>query len=149
MTTQLSEHFTLAELTVSAAAARKGLHNVPPLVELANLKATARRMEEVRTLLGKPVLVLSGYRSPTVNRLVGGSRTSAHMSGHAVDFICPAFGSAPQVAAFLAEHLTDFDQIIDEFGEWVHVGFGPGQRLQKLTARRVGGKTRYSPGITA
>jgi hypothetical protein len=149
MTTYLSEHFTLEELTVSAAATRKGLHNNPPLVELANLKATARQMEEVRTLLGHPVLVLSGYRSPAVNRLVKGSRTSAHMSGHAVDFICPGFGSAPQVASFLAAHLTSYDQIIDEFGEWVHVGFGPGLRLQKLTARRVGGKTRYTPGITA
>lgn len=149
MTTHLSEHFSLEELTVSASGARKGLHNVPPPAELANLRVTAQRMEEVRTLLGKPVLVLSGYRSPATNRLVGGSLTSAHMSGHAVDFICPGFGSAPQVAAFLAQHLASYDQIIDEFGDWVHIGFGPGLRLQKRTARRVGGKTQYTPGIAA
>jgi zinc D-Ala-D-Ala carboxypeptidase len=82
-----------------------------------------------------------------VNRAVGGSRTSAHRTGHAVDFVCPAFGTPAQVAAHLAKHLTNFDQLIEEFGGWVHVGFGPGQRGQLLTARKVGGRTRYTQGI--
>lgn len=147
MTTKLSDHFTLEELTVSNSGARAGLSNIPSGEHLANLTQTARRMEEVRALLGKPITVHSGYRSPAVNKLVGGSATSAHCSGHAVDFICPGFGSSKTVAEFLAERLTNYDQIIEEFGQWVHVGFGPGKRGQKLTARHVGGKTVYTPGI--
>lgn len=148
MSQQLSDHFSLAELTVSATAARRGLSNVPPAEILNTLFLTADRMERVRALLGgHPIIVLSGYRSPAVNRAVRGSRTSAHMSGHAVDFICPRFGPPAKAAAYLARHLKGFDQVIEEFGEWIHVGFGPGQRGQTLTARRVGGRTVYSEGI--
>ena len=145
---RLSDHFSLAEMTVSATAARKGLVNVAPPEIVDALILTADRMEKVRALLGdNPITVLSGYRSPAVNKAVGGSKTSAHMTGHAVDFICPRFGTPAQVAAHLAKHLTGFDQIIEEFGEWVHVGFGPGKRRELLTARKVGGRTQYKPGI--
>lgn len=148
MTQRLSAHFTLAEMTASATAARKGIANVAPPEIVDTLILTADRMEKVRALLGgNPVRVLSGYRSPAVNRAVGGSRSSAHMTGHAVDFICPGFGTPGQVAAHLAKHLTHFDQIIEEFGHWVHIGFGPGQRRQLLTARKLGGRTRYTQGI--
>lgn len=145
---RLSDHFSLAELTVSATAARRGISNVPPPLVIDTLILTADRMEKVRALLGdKPIIVLSGYRSPAVNAAVGGSKSSAHMTGHAVDFICPRFGTPAQVTAHLAKHLTGFDQLIEEFGDWVHVGFGPGRRGQKLTARKVNGRTVYSPGI--
>lgn len=145
---RLSDHFTLAELTVSAAAARKGLDNTPPPEIVDQLILTADRMEKVRALLGgHPIRVTSGYRSPAVNKAVGGSATSAHRTGHAVDFTCPGFGTPAQVAAHLAKHLKGFDQIIEEFGQWVHVGFGPGQRGELLTARKVGGRTKYTQGI--
>ncbi len=145
---RLSDHFSLAELTVSATAARRGISNVPPPLVIDTLILTADRMEKVRALLGdKPIIVLSGYRSPAVNAAVGGSKSSAHMTGHAVDFICPRFGTPAQVAAHLAKHLTGFDQLIEEFGDWVHVGFGPGRRGEKLTARKVNGRTVYSPGV--
>lgn len=144
----LTKHFTLAELTISAAGARKGLSNKPTPTVLAILRQTAARMEEIRALLGnKPILITSGYRSDAVNKLVGGSKTSAHVLGWAIDFTCPAFGTSAQVAAHVAKHLRGFDQIIEEFGQWVHVGFGPGQRGQKLTARKVAGRTVYKPGI--
>lgn len=148
MTQRLSAHFTLAEMTRSATAARKGLSNVAPPAIVDQLILTADRMEGVRVLLdGQPIRILSAYRSPEVNRAVGGSRKSAHMTGHAVDFTCPGFGSPAAVAAHLAKHLRGFDQVIEEFGDWVHVGFGPGQRMQALTARKVGGRTVYTPGI--
>lgn len=144
----LTKHFTLAELTTSAAGTRKGLSNKPTPAVLAILRQTAQRMEEVRALLGnRPIIITSGFRSDAVNRLVGGSKTSAHTLGHAVDFTCPGFGTPAQVAAHLARHLRGYDQIIEEFGQWVHVGFGPGQRGQKLTARKVAGRTVYKPGI--
>lgn len=147
---KLSDHFTWQEMTVSATAARLGMKNVPPAVVQDTLILTADYMERVRTLLGnRPIIVLSGYRSPAVNRAVGGSASSAHMSGHAVDFICPGFGSARQVALHLAKVLPpdSYDQIIEEFDQWVHIGWGPRKRGQQLTARKVKGKTVYTPGI--
>ncbi len=145
---RLTPHFTLAELTISATAARKGIRNTPTPAALVVLRRTAQRMEEARALLGgRPIVVTSGYRSEAVNRLVGGSKTSAHMTGHAVDFTCPGFGTPAQVAAHLAKHLKGFDQIIEEFGQWVHIGFGPGQRGQLLTARKVAGRTVMKTGI--
>jgi hypothetical protein len=146
--TRLSAHFTLAELTASNTAARKGIPNIAPPEIVDTLTLTADRMEKVRALLGnKPIRILSGYRSPAVNKAVGGSKNSAHMTGHAIDFTCDGFGTPAQVAKFLSLHLTAYDQIIEEFGEWVHIGFGPGRRMQLLTARKVGGRTRYTPGI--
>lgn len=145
---KLSPNFHLSEMTISAAAARAGVSNVPPAPTLAIMRQTAARMEEVRRLLGnKPIIITSCYRSPAVNKLVGGSASSAHMTGHAVDFTCPKFGTPAQVAAHLARHLRGYDQIIEEFGQWVHIGFGPGQRAQKLTARKVAGRTVYTVGI--
>lgn len=145
---QLSPHFHLSELTVSQTAARRGIPNSPDAAMIAQLKRTAARMEQVRAILGSnPILISSGYRSPAVNKAVRGSRTSAHMTGHAVDFTCPGFGSPYQVALKLSQELPDFDQLIQEFGQWVHVGFGPGQRNQLLTAAKVNGRTVYSPGI--
>lgn len=144
----LTEHFTLAELTISATATRKGIRNTPTAAALVVLIKTAQRMEEVRRLLGNhPISITSGYRSLAVNTLVGGSKTSAHMTGHAVDFTCPGFGTPAKVAAHLERHLRGFDQIIEEFGQWVHIGFGPGQRGQLLTARKVRGRTVMTAGI--
>ncbi len=141
---RLSQNFSLAEMTHSATAARRGLSNAPTDYALGALRITAERMETVRTLLGdKPISVLSGYRSPEVNKAVRGSKNSAHMSGLAVDFICPGFGSPREIVEHLAAHMGEFDQIIEEFGEWVHIGFGPGKRRQVLTARKVDGKTTY------
>ena len=93
-TTMLTPHFTLDEFTASQTAARMGLPNMPSGQEMANLQRTAETMEKVRTILGdKPVLISSGYRSPAVNAAVGGASNSAHMSGLAVDFTAPGFGS--------------------------------------------------------
>lgn len=145
---QLSQHFTLAEFTASNTARRKGIPNNPPPAILDQLILTADRMEGVRSLLGdRPIQILSVYRSPAVNRAVGGSASSAHMTGHAVDFVCPAFGTPGQVASRLSKTLIGFDQLIEEFGGWVHVGFGPGQRGQLLTARKQGRRTVYLSGI--
>ena len=147
---RLSPHFTLAELTHSNTASRLSIPNVPPASIITQLRNTASQMERVRELLGgRPILISSGYRSDAVNKAVGGSTTSAHRTGHAVDFTCPSFGSPAKVAAHLAKNLpaSSYDQIIEEFGQWIHIGFGPGKRGQKLTARKVSGKTKYTSGI--
>lgn len=142
---QLSEHFSLAEMTASETAARKGIDNTPGPEVLAALKIAAKGMERVRGLLGQPIHVNSGYRSPALNRAIGGSKTSAHCLGYAVDFICPGFGSPLEVCKAINTSLIDFDQLIWEAGEWTHISFEPRLRHQVLTMR--GGK--YLPGLAA
>ena len=129
--TQLTEHFTLEEFTDSQTAARKGIPNVPPIgsPDRANLQRTAETMEEVRTLLGdKPILISSGYRSPAVNSAVGGSKNSAHMSGLAVDFSCPGYGTPRAVCVALSPHMKKLgiDQLIHEYDTWIHLGLSAG-----------------------
>ena len=145
--TALSRHFTLGELTVSQWAARRGVSNVPPPVELGNLRVTAAAMEEVRRVLGhKPILVSSGYRSPAVNRAVGGARKSAHLSGWAIDFTCPGFGSDLVVCRAIEASDVRYDQLILEYPPhgWVHISFAPPLRRQELT-KHVG--TAYLAGF--
>jgi zinc D-Ala-D-Ala carboxypeptidase len=125
--TQLTPHFTLEEFTDSQTAARKGIVNVPRenSQERRNLLKVAETMEKVRSLLGdKPILISSGYRSPIVNAAVGGSKSSAHMSGLAVDFSCPGFGTPRQICKALEAHMVELriDQLIHEFNTWVHLG---------------------------
>jgi Peptidase M15 len=97
---QISEHFTLEELSFSEAAARLGLDNTPIPIVITNLGLVATVMERIRTLLGdRPIVVHSGYRSAEVNQAVGGVVTSAHCHGLACDFVCPAFGTSAEVGA--------------------------------------------------
>jgi zinc D-Ala-D-Ala carboxypeptidase len=121
--THLTPNFTLEEFTVSETAARKGINNVPS--DMKNLQWTAEVMERVRTILGdKPIFISSGYRSPKVNMAVGGSKESAHMSGLAVDFYCPDFGTPLQICKELEPHMQELgvDQLIHEYNTWVHLG---------------------------
>lgn len=134
----LSPHFTLEELTVSQAAARAGLDNTPPPEMVDALRRTAQLLEQVRALLGKPILVSSGYRAPQVNRAVGGAANSAHMLGCAADFSCPAFGSPLEVAREIAQSDIVFDQLIHEFRAWVHIAWSPQPRRMVLTIDAAG-----------
>lgn len=148
----LSQHFTLDELTASQTAERRRIDNTPTEAVLTNLYGLAERLEIVRGILGgRPMLISSGYRSPALNVAVGGSRTSAHMQGLAADFTCPGFGTPLDICKRLAQHADelDFDQIIQE-GTWVHFGLAaPGKtpRRQVLTANFNAGGTTYSQGL--
>ena len=100
----LTANFSLIEFTHSNTAKRRGIDNTPPPAVLVRLRHTAKMMEVVRSILGAPVMVSSGYRSPDLNVAVGGSRTSDHVTGNAVDFVCPRFGSPFEVCQELARH---------------------------------------------
>lgn len=130
---RISPHFTLEEMTLSQTASRLGLDNTPPPEVVDHLVYVAAKMESVRTLLGSKVIVVSsGYRSPEVNKAVGGAADSAHMSGYAVDFICPEFGMPIAVCQEIAESALQFDQLIMELGRWVHISFAPTMRRQVM-----------------
>ena len=136
----LSRYFTLDEMTASQTAARKRIDNKPGPEILENLKDTCVQADRVRELLGFPMLVSSGYRSLKLNSAIGGSKTSSHVQGYAMDFICPGFGTPREVFDFLKKSMRDksikFDQLLLEFenspGAWVHLGFGPEMRGEVL-----------------
>ena len=137
MDMQISPHFTLSEFTRSQTATRAGLDNQPasPAV-IANLRRTAALLERVRTLLGdRAIFVDSGYRSPQVNGMVGGTGKSAHCDGRAVDFICPAFGTPKNICAAILESGLVFDQLIFE-GTWVHLAVSPARPDQSPVTPR-------------
>jgi zinc D-Ala-D-Ala carboxypeptidase len=143
----MTEHFTLSELSRSETAIRKGINNIIPAEYLPNAERVAKALEIVRAEFG-PVTVTSCYRGPELNRMVGGSPTSAHCFACAADFEC----SAPNidVAQWCAANIPDYDQVIYEFGAagWVHLGFTSGNpRKQTLTATKDRGKTVYIQGI--
>lgn len=148
---RFSPNFTLAELTVSQAGDRAGLRNVPVGTALDNLARLAVFLEGVRSLLfNAPILVSSGYRSPAVNNLVGGSFKSAHMQGLAADFIAPKYGRPKAICGAIAGSSLQFEQLIFE-GTWVHVAIpakGAIPRREVLTAVfRPGQATHYLKGL--
>ena len=117
----LSEHFTLEELTNSETAARNGWDNTPNATELANLVRLAAFLEEVKTVLGgKPVMINSAFRSKAVNDAVGSSDKSQHRVGCAADIRVPSMTPDEVVKAVIASGIK-YDQIIREFDRWTHI----------------------------
>lgn len=149
-TQQLSEHFTLAEFTYSQTASRMGLDNTPTTEAYVHLQKLADTMEKVRALCGSnPVTITSGYRSPEVNAACGGSATSAHMSGLAADFVIYGFGSSLDICKAIEPFMDDWDidQLIHEYGDWVHLGLCPKSeeaRCQALTINNSGTTTGFA-----
>ncbi len=143
---KLSDHFTLEEFIFSQTAIRHGIDNTPDKVVLARLKNTAAHMEIVREILGGPIRVSSAFRAPRLNVAVGGSKTSDHCKGDAIDFTCASFGNPYRVARELSRHKArlGYDQLIHEYGSWVHISFGPRRRNQDLS---IFSGTGYLPGI--
>lgn len=143
-----SKYFTLEEFTFSSTAVRKGINNKPDLIHLANLQALVTNiLDPLREALGKPIRITSGYRSPALNKAIGGSTTSQHSLGMAADIQVPGV-SVDDVVKKIIELKLPYDQLIHEFGEWTHVSFDPERgRRQELAATRVNGKTRYSPYV--
>jgi zinc D-Ala-D-Ala carboxypeptidase len=141
-TVMLSDHFSLQEFLYSETASRQGLNNTPTPEVLANLKQLADIMEQVRSICGdNPVTITSGYRSPEVNAACGGSSTSAHMSGLAADFIIPGFGDPLDVCKAIEPYMETLliDQVIHEYGDWIHLGLCDGEpRCQCLTITNSG-----------
>lgn len=143
----LTTNFTLEEMTASQEAVRRGIDNTPPHSAFLNLLRLCRFLEDVRTLLGKPLLVSSGYRSPELNKSIGGAKASHHMLGLAVDFICPGFGEPLAVCQKISGSILQYDQCINEFGRWVHLGIDDNNRREDLT-KSLGsnGRAKYDFG---
>jgi len=126
---RLTSHFSVEEFVASQTADRRDIDNSLTSNLLANARHTCEQLEQVRSLLGNlPVLISSGYRSPELNRAVGGSRGSQHMLAQAADFTCPGFGSVADIIDKIVQSDVPYDQLIREFATvpgrgWVHISF--------------------------
>lgn len=142
----LTPHFSLAELTASDTAVAKKIDNTAPPAVVANLTRLAGVLEQVRTLVGAPIKVSSGYRAPALNKAVGGAANSMHALGLAAD-ISTAAMTPKALARLIQQSDIQFDQLIYE-GTWVHIGLSTGKpRRQVLTAKFGPGGTTYVSGI--
>lgn len=112
----LSEHFLLEELTFTN---HREFDNTPNQLQINNLQRLAEFLETVRTLLGKPILIDSGFRSPEVNHAVGSTSVSQHLRGCAADIRVPGMTPAEVVKAIYDDDLP-YDQLILELG-WTHI----------------------------
>jgi zinc D-Ala-D-Ala carboxypeptidase len=154
--TQLTQNFSLHELTKSETAARHDMENNPGPAEIANLTELAGKvLQPIRDHYQKGVHINSGFRHPDVNAKVGGSKTSDHCKGQAADIEIPGVPNA-ELAEWIKDNL-EFRQLILEFytpgipdSGWVHVSFVDGDnKKQVMTATKKDGKTVYLPGLVA
>jgi hypothetical protein len=152
---QLSTNLSLAEVTRSETAKRRGISNMPTPEHIENFKKLAINIfQPIREHFGKPILISSGYRSAELNKAIGGSLSSQHCSGEAIDIDMDGTDiTNAQIFNYIKDNLN-FDQMIWEFGtdtnpDWVHVSFSASkpQRKQILVAKKVNGKTTYTPYV--
>lgn len=150
---QISKHLSLAEVSRSETAKRRGINNTPSGEHLENFKKLAENIfEPIREHFCVPIHISSGYRSKELNSAIGGSATSQHCSGEAIDIDMDGSASGitnAQVFNFIKDNIN-FDQLIWEFGsdsnpDWVHVSYESTgkQRKQILKAVKSNGKTVY------
>ena len=147
----ISKHISNKEGVYSRTALRLGIENEPNKEQLANMKLLAEEVfEPLRAYVGGPIKINSFFRSPELNKAIGGSTKSQHCHGQAID-LDDTFGRCTnaEMFEFIKEHL-DFDQIIWEFGDeanpdWVHVSYvSPEENRNRcLKAYKENGKTNY------
>lgn len=134
---KITKNFTLEELLRSATASRLSIPNTPSLSVTHNLILLCNHiLQPLRNAYGKPIIVNSGYRSPELNKAIGGAKNSQHMRGQAAD-IKGSCGTIPQENRHLFELIQKlnlpFDQLIDEKNySWIHVSFSDTPRHQVL-----------------
>ena len=150
---QLSKNLALAEVIRSETAKRKGISNMPTPQHIENFKKLAENVfQPIREHFGVPIHISSGYRSKALNTAVGGSLSSQHCSGEAIDIDMDGTAiTNKQIFDFIKDNLT-WDQMIWEFGtdanpDWVHVSYESTgkQRKQILKAVKSGKGTSYVP----
>ena len=148
----ISKHISYKEGVYSRTATRLNIKNNPNAEQMKNMIAIAEEVfEPLRAYVGGPIKINSFFRSPELNKAIGGSGKSQHCHGQAID-LDDTFGRCTnaEMFEFIREHL-DFDQMIWEFGnddnpDWVHVSYvsPKDNRNRCLLAYKDNGKTKYS-----
>lgn len=124
------KYFTLRELTASATASRLGIDNTPSPQAMNNLNALVTHLlDPLREKFGRPIYVNSGYRCPELNKAVGGSLTSQHLTGEAADITAGNKRENHRLYELLQSLKLPVDQAINECDySWIHVSYGPRHR---------------------
>lgn len=148
---KISEHITYAEAIHSNTAKRMGIENIPNEEQIANMFTIAEMIfQPLRSFVGGPIKITSFFRSPKLNQAIGGSKSSQHCKGQAMD-LDDVYGHKTNAEMFMyiRENL-DFDQLIWEFGDeenpnWIHVSYVDKQKNRNrcLKAYKDNGKTKY------
>ena len=131
---KLSKNFSLQEFQYSYTADSNGIDNTVPAYLYSNLKTLAERLQLIRDAINLPITISSGYRSPELNKLVGGAATSQHQLGLAADIVCSGL-SAQALYEVIVDLGISFDQLIIEKAggkEWVHISVQPAERNEKM-----------------
>ena len=148
----ISEHISYKESTRSTTAIRRGIDNTPNDEQLNNMELLAEKVfEPLRRWVGGPIKINSFFRSPELNKAIGGSTKSQHCHGQAID-IDDTYGKVANSEMYhYVKSNLDFDQMIWEFGDddnpdWVHISYVSEEdnRRRCLKAERKNGKTTYS-----
>ena len=147
----ISDHISYKVGVYSITADRLGLENKPNEEQLSNMKTLAEKVfEPLRKWVNGPIKINSFFRSPELNKAIGGSAKSQHCHGQAID-IDDTFGKRSNAEMFTyVKEMLDFDQMIWEFGDdenpnWVHISYvsKDKNRNRCLKAYKEGGKTKY------
>jgi hypothetical protein len=135
---KLSEHFSLGEMTKSSS--HPEVYNIPSHEAIANLKRVCGWLEVLRKRYGGPIIINSGYRSPQLNRKIGGVATSNHLTGCAVDIRVTGMEQLIRYAAILLDYADeshqDFDELLIEknrYGAiWLHFAVRPRENRRRI-----------------
>ena len=128
-------NFTMSELVYSDTANKYGINNMPKNPEVFDnlLLLITNVLQPLRDIIGKPILITSGYRSQLLNQKVGGVDTSQHCKGQAADFIIKGM-SIPTIINIIKKSNIEYDQCLNEYGQWVHISYNKGKnRKQSFT----------------
>jgi len=152
MTDKISKNISYKESIHSQTAKRKGIENTPNEEQLASMFTIAEMIfQPLRAWVGGPIKINSFFRSPELNRAIGGSKSSQHCKGQAMD-LDDVYGhkTNAEMYMYIKENL-DFDQLIWEFGDdknpnWIHVSYVDAQKNRNrcLKAYKDNGKTKYA-----
>lgn len=125
-------NFKISELIQSETAIRHNINNMPDINSLDNmLDLICYCLQPIRDKIKKPMIITSGFRNTEVNKLVNGATNSQHTKGQATDFIIKGM-TVEEIVNFIKNSGIEYDQLINEYGQWVHVSYNKGKNRKQI-----------------
>lgn len=125
-------NFKISELIQSETAIRHNINNMPDINSLDNmLYLICYCLQPIRDKIKKPMIITSGFRNTEVNKLVNGATNSQHTKGQAADFVIKGM-AVEEIVNFIKNSGIEYDQLINEYGQWVHVSYNKGKNRKQI-----------------